>query len=119
AMWLRQKGDLMDLADPRLSSDYNKEEALRMIMIALLCTDPSPALRPSMSAVVSMLEGDLPVHATTEGEATTYTTTSEWMLQASRRPPDHIDLEIMSETRSLLFSKSNEATSISRSEDDP
>lgn len=103
AMWLRQKGDLMDLMDPRLSSDYNKEEALRMIMIALHCTDPSPALRPSMSAVVSMLEGNLAVHATTEGEATTYTT-SEWMFQASRRQHDDTDLEIMSDTRSLLCS---------------
>ncbi|KAL9260171.1 putative LRR receptor-like serine/threonine-protein kinase [Drosera capensis] len=118
AMWLRQKGDLMDLVDPRLSSDYNKEEALRMIKIALLCTDPSPALRPSMSAVVSMLQGDLSVHATTGEEGTAYTT-SEWMFEASRRQHDHTDLEIMRETRSLLCSESNEATSISRSEDHP
>ncbi|KAH7545038.1 hypothetical protein FEM48_Zijuj01G0051700 [Ziziphus jujuba var. spinosa] len=28
-----------------------------MIKVALLCTNPSPALRPTMSAVLSMLEG--------------------------------------------------------------
>ena len=28
-----------------------------MIKVALLCTNPAPALRPIMSAVVSMLEG--------------------------------------------------------------
>jgi hypothetical protein len=28
-----------------------------MIKLALLCTDPSPDLRPTMSAVVSLLEG--------------------------------------------------------------
>ncbi|KAI8567127.1 hypothetical protein RHMOL_Rhmol02G0096600 [Rhododendron molle] len=35
------------------------EEAMRMTKVALVCTNPSPALRPTMSAVVSMLEGKL------------------------------------------------------------
>ena len=30
--------------------------------VALLCTNPSPTLRPTMSAVVSMLEGQTAVH---------------------------------------------------------
>lgn len=47
----------MELVDPKLESDFNKEEALRVIKIALLCTNPSPALRPVMSEVVNMLEG--------------------------------------------------------------
>ncbi|KAL6311080.1 hypothetical protein AAG906_027153 [Vitis piasezkii] len=36
---------------------YSKEEAQRMLNLALLCANPSPTLRPSMSSVVSMLEG--------------------------------------------------------------
>ena len=52
----------MRLVDPKLGSDFNKEEVVRMIKVALLCTNPSPALRPSMSAVVSMLEGRTLVH---------------------------------------------------------
>jgi hypothetical protein len=47
----------MELVDPKLGSEFNKEEAVRMIKVALLCTNPSPALRPKMSAVISMLEG--------------------------------------------------------------
>ena len=47
----------MDLVDPRLGSDFNKEEVLAMINIALLSTKVSPAVRPAMSSVVSMLEG--------------------------------------------------------------
>jgi hypothetical protein len=47
----------MELVDAKLGSELNKEEAIRMIKVALLCTNPSPALRPTMSAVVSMLEG--------------------------------------------------------------
>lgn len=55
ALVLRQKGCLMDLVDPKLGSNLNKEKAMRMIKVALLCTNPSPTLRPTMSAVVSML----------------------------------------------------------------
>ena len=52
----------MGLVDPNLGSDFNQEEAVRMIKVALQCTNPSPALRPTMSAVVSMLEGQTLVH---------------------------------------------------------
>ncbi|KAH7545040.1 hypothetical protein FEM48_Zijuj01G0051200 [Ziziphus jujuba var. spinosa] len=42
----------MELVDPRLGSDFNKEEVVRLIKVALLCTNPSPALRLTMSAVL-------------------------------------------------------------------
>lgn len=47
----------MDLVDPRLGSDCKKEEVMNMINVALLCANVSAAVRPSMSTVVSMLEG--------------------------------------------------------------
>ncbi|XP_038981163.1 probable LRR receptor-like serine/threonine-protein kinase At1g53440 [Phoenix dactylifera] len=56
-----EQGSLLELVDPNLGSNYFKEEALRMLSIALVCTNPSPALRPTMSAVVSMLKGKTPV----------------------------------------------------------
>lgn len=49
--------------DPSLGTNYSKDEALTMLNLALLCTNPSPTLRPPMSSVVSMLEGKLPVQA--------------------------------------------------------
>lgn len=52
----------MELVDQKLGSEFNKKEAIRMIKVALLCTNPSPALRPTMSEVVSMLEGRTAVH---------------------------------------------------------
>ncbi|KAL5577850.1 hypothetical protein UlMin_019549 [Ulmus minor] len=58
----QQKGKLMELLDRNLGSQLNKEEAVRMIKIAIMCTNPSPALRPTMSGVLSMLEGRSPVH---------------------------------------------------------
>uniref|UniRef100_A0A3N7GC00 non-specific serine/threonine protein kinase n=1 Tax=Populus trichocarpa TaxID=3694 RepID=A0A3N7GC00_POPTR len=57
ALSLHQNGDVMELVDPRLGSDFKKKEAARMIKVALLCTNQSPAHRPIMSAVVRMLEG--------------------------------------------------------------
>ena len=62
ALVLQQRGNLMELVDPKLGSEFNKEEAVRMIKVALLCTNTSPALRPNMSAVVSMLKGQTAVH---------------------------------------------------------
>jgi hypothetical protein len=47
----------MELVDERLGEEFKKEEAMIMINVALLCTSFSPSLRPSMSSVVSMLEG--------------------------------------------------------------
>ncbi|XP_030461525.1 probable LRR receptor-like serine/threonine-protein kinase At1g53430 [Syzygium oleosum] len=60
---LQEQGNVLELMDPRLGSDYSKEEAMRMLNLALLCTNPSPTLRPPMSSVVSMLEGTSPIQA--------------------------------------------------------
>ncbi|KAK8706329.1 hypothetical protein V6N13_049898 [Hibiscus sabdariffa] len=54
---LKEKAQLLDLIDPRIASDYNAEEAMVMINVALLCTNPTAEARPPMSSVVSMLEG--------------------------------------------------------------
>ncbi|XP_042951864.1 probable leucine-rich repeat receptor-like serine/threonine-protein kinase At3g14840 isoform X2 [Carya illinoinensis] len=57
ALVLKEKGNLLDLVDLRLGSNYRKEEAMRVINVALLCANVSAAVRPTMSSVVSMLEG--------------------------------------------------------------
>ncbi|CAH8332538.1 unnamed protein product [Eruca vesicaria subsp. sativa] len=58
ALKLQQKGDVMEIVDPVLQGDFNKKEAVRMIKVALVCTNSSPSLRPTMSEVVQMLEGE-------------------------------------------------------------
>ncbi|XP_043818214.1 probable leucine-rich repeat receptor-like serine/threonine-protein kinase At3g14840 isoform X3 [Manihot esculenta] len=62
ALFLQQRGNLMELVDPRLGSKFKKEEIVRMTKVALLCANSSPALRPTMSEVVDMLEGRTAVH---------------------------------------------------------
>ncbi|KAJ0018456.1 hypothetical protein Pint_10292 [Pistacia integerrima] len=53
---LQQKENLLEIVDPKLEHDFNKEEAERVIKVALLCSNASPELRPTMSEAVSMLE---------------------------------------------------------------
>ncbi|CAI8593302.1 unnamed protein product [Vicia faba] len=54
---LKERGDLLELVDRRLGLDFNKKEAMVVINVALLCTNVTSNLRPSMSLVVSFLEG--------------------------------------------------------------
>ncbi|KAF9660927.1 hypothetical protein SADUNF_Sadunf19G0014600 [Salix dunnii] len=56
-LYLQKNRDIIEMVDPRLGSAFNKKEVVRMINVALLCTNQSPTLRPTMSTVVSMLEG--------------------------------------------------------------
>ncbi|CAL5403096.1 unnamed protein product [Camellia sinensis] len=62
-VYLLDWGNLLSLVDSNLSPDYPKEEVMNMLNVALLCTNISPSLRPSMSSVVSMLEGQSPIQA--------------------------------------------------------
>ncbi|CAI0409254.1 unnamed protein product, partial [Linum tenue] len=60
---LQEQGNLLELVDPELGKSYSKEEARKLLNIALLCTNPSPTLRPPTSSVVKMMEGKAPVQA--------------------------------------------------------
>lgn len=57
---LYERDQALGILDPRLE-EYNSEEALRVISVALLCTQGSPHQRPPMSRVVKMLTGDIEV----------------------------------------------------------
>jgi serine/threonine protein kinase/Leucine-rich repeat (LRR) protein len=59
---LHEKEKTLDLMDPDIESTCSKEEVLRVIEVALLCTQAAPAMRPSMSRVVAMLTGDIEVN---------------------------------------------------------
>ena len=56
-MILQGQSELLDLVDKNLGENYPKEEALQMLNLALTCTNSSPSLRPTMSTVVSILDG--------------------------------------------------------------
>ncbi|PON40425.1 GPCR kinase [Parasponia andersonii] len=60
AWTLHENNESSGLVDPRLG-DFNEDEAIRLIQVALLCTQASATLRPSMSRVVAMLTGDVEI----------------------------------------------------------
>nr|XP_011461996.1 PREDICTED: probable LRR receptor-like serine/threonine-protein kinase At1g07650 [Fragaria vesca subsp. vesca] len=103
ALVLQQKGNLMELVDPKLGSGFNKEEALRMIKVALLCANSSPALRPTMSQVVSMLEGRTDVHEVTINPSIYG---DEMRFKAFTEDSDPDMQESFEETRSFIRSDS-------------
>ncbi|CAH8299185.1 unnamed protein product [Eruca vesicaria subsp. sativa] len=61
ALTLQERGDIMDIIDPVLEGEFNSKEAERMIKVALICTNSSPLLRPTMSEAVQMLEGEIEI----------------------------------------------------------
>ncbi|XP_058218956.1 probable LRR receptor-like serine/threonine-protein kinase At1g56140 isoform X5 [Rhododendron vialii] len=60
AWHLHESNHTVQLADANLS-EFNEEEVKQVIGVALLCTQASPQLRPSMSRAVAMLSGDIEV----------------------------------------------------------
>ncbi|KAL2524296.1 putative LRR receptor-like serine/threonine-protein kinase [Abeliophyllum distichum] len=98
AMVLQNKGMLMELVDPRLGSNFNEDEAERMIKVALLCTNPSPALRPTMSTVCGMLEGCINVQ---EFKIDPSIYEDELKLQSLRETFEHLQPN-SSETQTLI-----------------
>ncbi|XP_058071892.1 probable LRR receptor-like serine/threonine-protein kinase At1g56140 isoform X6 [Magnolia sinica] len=64
AWHLHENNCALELVDPTLSN-FDAEEAARMIGIGLLCIQASPSLRPPMSRVVAMLQGDIEVSTVT------------------------------------------------------
>ncbi|OIT34832.1 PREDICTED: probable LRR receptor-like serine/threonine-protein kinase At1g07650 isoform X1 [Nicotiana attenuata] len=111
ALVLQRKGKFLELVDPRLGSNYNKKEALRMIKVALLCTNPSPALRPNMSTVVKMLEGRLDVN---ESNIDSSAYDDEFNFQGLRDKYDEMQVN-SSENQSLFRSIDTKETERSSS----
>uniref|UniRef100_A0A0D9WEF5 non-specific serine/threonine protein kinase n=1 Tax=Leersia perrieri TaxID=77586 RepID=A0A0D9WEF5_9ORYZ len=60
-LWdLNEKGQVLGIVDPSLM-DFDKDEASRVIRVALLCTQGSPHQRPPMSKALAMLTGEVEV----------------------------------------------------------
>eukprot|EP00253_Pinus_taeda_P003137 PITA_03137 len=58
-VWNEYEHDkVLDIVDSKLEGQYPAEQALRVITIALLCTQGSSGMRPTMSQVLWMLNND-------------------------------------------------------------
>uniref|UniRef100_A0A0D3G574 non-specific serine/threonine protein kinase n=1 Tax=Oryza barthii TaxID=65489 RepID=A0A0D3G574_9ORYZ len=77
---LYEKEQPLGIIDPSLM-EYDKDEALRVIRVALLCTQGSPHQRPPMSKVVAMLTGEVEVAEV----VTKPSYITEWQLRDGNR----------------------------------
>ncbi|KAM7253192.1 hypothetical protein ACFE04_025810 [Oxalis oulophora] len=61
ALEMHEQRSYLELADSRLEGRVTSEEVEKLVQVALCCVHEEPSLRPSMSTVVSMLEGVTPI----------------------------------------------------------
>lgn len=68
ACHLQENKNIEELIDERLGSRVDNEEIERTVKVAVLCTSATPSVRPMMSEVVQMIEGNMAIpDAVTEG----------------------------------------------------
>ncbi|KAG8365261.1 hypothetical protein BUALT_Bualt18G0085800 [Buddleja alternifolia] len=104
----------IELVDPTLH-EFDTNEVRRIIGVALLCTQASPGLRPSMSRVVAMLSGDIEVASVTTkpgyltdlkfSDATTFETYTTDDTSTSN--PDTSDINSSMSTTMVTYSPVN------------
>ncbi|XP_039116498.1 probable LRR receptor-like serine/threonine-protein kinase At1g53430 [Dioscorea cayenensis subsp. rotundata] len=93
---LQEQGKLIELVDKSLGPNYSEEEAVMMLNLALTCTNSSPSLRPTMAAVVNIIEGKKPVSVLSMMDTGSNSNLSTWFEA----------FEILSDNNSQLVSSS-------------
>ncbi|OMO57802.1 hypothetical protein COLO4_35052 [Corchorus olitorius] len=100
---LWKHGASLELVDPTLSDSCCKSQVLRCITLGLLCVEDSPLDRPTMSDVISMLNGEM-------------------QLPLPKRPAFSIARNMVDETNSMVEKEKENYTingRLSMSEMDP
>lgn len=93
----------MELVYEKLGSNLDEKAAEIVVKVALLCTNASASLRPTMSEVVSMLEGQMTVPDVIP-EPSSYT--NDLRFKAMR------DLHRERQNQSLSGSQNNDSTTL-------
>lgn len=66
---MQENNDIDELIDERLGAEVDREEVERIVKVAVLCTNATPSVRPTMSEAVKMIEGELAIpDAVAEGD---------------------------------------------------
>ncbi|KAK9093685.1 hypothetical protein Scep_025154 [Stephania cephalantha] len=58
---MHEKGELLNVVDPRIGAAFNPDQAVRILKVGLLCTVSDVKSRPSMDEVVRFLSLESPV----------------------------------------------------------
>eukprot|EP00252_Welwitschia_mirabilis_P017681 TRINITY_DN3913_c0_g1_i1.p1 TRINITY_DN3913_c0_g1~~TRINITY_DN3913_c0_g1_i1.p1 ORF type:complete len:406 (+),score=69.83 TRINITY_DN3913_c0_g1_i1:950-2167(+) len=112
--WKLKEGDrLLDLVDSSMS-DYPKEEIIRFIKVALLCTQAAANFRPSMSQVVTMLSKNININENLlvrQGVPSNYKRLKAGFIRNTST--DQTSLHVFNTTRSSGMSKVESSSSSS------
>ncbi|KAF8408686.1 hypothetical protein HHK36_004749 [Tetracentron sinense] len=101
---LHENNRSLELVDPTLTV-FDEGEAIRVLGVALLCTQAVPSLRPPMSRIVAMLSGDIDVITVTSRPG--YLT--DWQfndITSSSSGQDGIPISLASRSTNSLFDTS-------------
>lgn len=88
---------LLQLVDPVLNHNFNKEEATRYLKIGLLCVQERASMRPQMSTIVKMLTNEI--------------TSEEIKITKPGQVENIMDIKIGKKTDSHTFTSSKASTS--------
>ncbi|KAG8365577.1 hypothetical protein BUALT_Bualt18G0119900 [Buddleja alternifolia] len=124
ASHLQESKNIDELVDERLASQVDKEEVERIVKVAILCTNSTPSVRPTMSEVVRMIEGDMVIpNALPEGSTYTndvrFKAIKDFNLERSKQSsvgsdPTQSSTSIQTDTVLLLFTILNPFTTSTR-----
>ncbi|XP_031474724.2 cysteine-rich receptor-like protein kinase 10 [Nymphaea colorata] len=88
AWTLWHKGSMSDFIDPLLGESAPTSQILRCFHIGLLCVQEDPANRPTMSAIIKMLESDSPMLPAPQQPPLAFSRTGEqpsgWIVAVKR-----------------------------------
>lgn len=103
-----ERKELVELVDTSLGGDYDVEQACRFFKIGLLCTQDSPKLRPSMSTVVKMLNGEIEIN---ENDISKPALISDFMDLKIKTAPKNINPQSISILNQQAMSSSDDFSS--------
>uniref|UniRef100_A0A6N2KNM4 non-specific serine/threonine protein kinase n=1 Tax=Salix viminalis TaxID=40686 RepID=A0A6N2KNM4_SALVM len=106
----------LEIVSGKSNTNYNEAEVITMINVALLCSNVSAAVRPAMSAVVSMLEGKAAVQDFDIADKSK--SMDEHKIEEMRKHFQVINRQEISETQTQSMSMDGPWTAASTSDGD-
>ncbi|XP_021754348.1 L-type lectin-domain containing receptor kinase S.4-like [Chenopodium quinoa] len=98
------EGKIMEVIDAKLSRTFNREEALMVLKLGLMCSCDDPRFRPSMRVVVRYLDGEMALPEVLRAP------NSDDELRVSSREPRHEDFVYSFATSSSEVSVQSHST---------
>ncbi|KAG9140634.1 hypothetical protein Leryth_006850 [Lithospermum erythrorhizon] len=115
-MWAKQIlrcGETLQFLDPDLSHSYDHDQFENMVLAATLCIQQAPGLRPKMSKVLKLLQGDPEVVNCTEQQVNSSEVTAAIDEQSPQKIESFLNLALLNlEDDSISTSSTDQMISV-------